>query len=81
MDRLSTQLEDDDVNLVDHYDIYYQMFLVLHPTQPTTPMIFPTLPLWNHYQQEKQVLGYRPAYRELSQALFVGIIETSSTSE
>ena len=82
LDRLSTQLEEnDDVNLVDHYDIYYQMFLVLHPTQPTTPMIFPTLPLWNHYQQEKQVLGYRPAYRELSQALCVGIIETSSTSE
>ena len=82
MDRLYSQLGDnDDVNTVYHYDLYYQMFLVLHPTQPNTPMIAPSLLLWKHYQQERHVLGHRPAYPELYQALCVGTVDTSSLSE
>ena len=82
MERLYTQLDDcEDVNIVEHYDLYYQMFLVLHPTQHPTPVIYPSMELWKRYQHERQTLGYRPAYRELYQTLCVVTEDASSSSD
>ena len=73
MDKLFNQLDAaSDINLVDHYDLYYQMFLVLYPPTEKVPLFYPPRYLWNDYRQKKQQLGYRKAYKELYQVMCVG---------
>ena len=70
----------EEVNIVDHYPTYYAMFSFLQAPTNDVQLLHPTSDLYQQYQRQREMEGYRQAYRALMVTLTTGSLENSDSS-
>ena len=80
LEELETETESEEINIVEHYPLYYAMFNLLKSPSDDNRLLHPTSDIYQQYQQQKSEKGYRYAYRALMATLATGPHTTSDSS-
>ena len=79
--KVVEELGSEDINIVEHYPVYYAMFNFLYTPTDDANIIMPTTDMQQRYTQQKATIGYREAYHALMVLLTAGNCATSESSE